>query len=189
MEHDYPLTGVRVIDLSTGIPGGYCSKLLADAGADVIKVEPPPGDALRHHSGGVLFEFLHTSKRGIALDLDADERSRHAASRCTQTADLVIESFEPGEIESLDLGFDALAQANPHATLLSISNFGRGGPWTNRPATEFTLLAQAGSTATRGLPGRPFINAGGRIGDWMGGVNAGGRGAGRATSCAIVRPR
>lgn len=171
-----------MVDLSTGIPGGYCSKLLADAGADVIKVEPPQGDALRHHSGGVLFEFLHTSKRSIVLDLGLRSEGRSGLTveddRATllalyATADLVIESFEPGVIESLGLGFDALANRNARATMLSISNFGRGGPWSNRPGTEFTLLAQAGSTATRGLPGRPFVNAGGRIGDWMGGVNAG----------------
>ena len=171
MEHDHPLTGVRVVDLSAGIPGGYCSKLLADAGADVIKVEPSTGDGLRHYCDGVLFEFLNTSKRSIVLDLDIED-DRATVLALYGTADLVIESFEPGMIESYDLGFDALARTNSSATMLSISNFGRGGPWTHRPATEFTLLAQAGSTATRGLPGRPFINAGGRIGDWMGGVNA-----------------
>lgn len=174
MDHDHPLTGVRVVDLSTGIPGGYCSKLLADAGADVIKVEPPQGDPLRHHSGGVLFEFLHTSKRSIVVDLaDGSDDDRATLLALYATADLVVESFEPGFIESLALGFDALQSRNTRATMLSISNFGRGGPWSNRPASEFTLLAQAGSTATRGLPGRSFINAGGRIGDWMGGVNAG----------------
>ena len=178
MDHDHPLTGLRVVDLSTGIPGGYCSKLLADAGADVIKVEPPEGDTLRDYSDGVLFEFLNTSKRSIVLDLGFGDDHGNDDDRATllalyATADLVIESFEPGVIESLDLGVDALESCNPRATMLSISNFGRGGPWTNRPASEFTLLAQAGSTATRGLPGRPFVNAGGRIGDWMGGVNAG----------------
>ncbi|MEO5837668.1 MAG: CoA transferase [Acidimicrobiales bacterium] len=172
MEHDHPLTGLRVVDLSTGIPGGYCSKLLADAGADVIKVEPPHGDPLRGYSDGVLFEFLHTSKRSIVLDLEDDD-DRDTLLVLYTTADLVIESFEPGVIESLGLGYDALQGRNVRATMLSISNFGRGGPWSNRPASEFTLLAQAGSTATRGLPGRPFVNAGGRIGDWMGGVNAG----------------
>ena len=171
MEHDHPLTGVRVVDLSTGIPGGYCAKLLADGGADVIKVESPQSDPLRHHSDGVLFEFLHTSSRGITLDLEVDD-DRATLLALYQSADLVIESFEPGAIEAHGLGFDALAHANPRATMVSISNFGRGGPWSNRPASEFTLLAQAGSTATRGLPGRPLINAGGRIGDWMGGVNA-----------------
>ena len=129
------------------------------------------GDPLRHYCDGVLFEFLHTSTRSIVLDLDVDD-DRATLLALYQTADLVIESFEPGAIEAHGLGFEALAHANPRATMVSISNFGRGGPWTNRPATEFTLLAQAGSTATRGLPGRPFINAGGRIGDWMGGVNA-----------------
>ena len=170
MEHDHPLTGLRVVDLSTGIPGGYCSKLLADGGADVVKVEPFAGDHLREHSDGVLFEFLHTSKRGIVLDVDRDE-DRDTLLALYATADLVIESFEPGIIEALDLGYDVLARVNPRGTMLSISNFGRGGPWSNRPASEFTLMAQAGSTATRGLPDRPLINAGGRIGDWMGGVS------------------
>jgi crotonobetainyl-CoA:carnitine CoA-transferase CaiB-like acyl-CoA transferase len=169
--HDHPLTGRRVVDLSTGIAGGYCTKLLADAGADVVKVEPPHGDELRSHRGGALFDFLHTSKRSIALDLGEDA-DRDTLLALYVSADLVVESFAPGVIERLDVAYDALAAANPAATLLSISNFGRGGPWSNRAASEFTLLAQAGSTATRGLPGRGFINAGGRIGEWMGGVSA-----------------
>jgi crotonobetainyl-CoA:carnitine CoA-transferase CaiB-like acyl-CoA transferase len=170
VEHDHPLARRRVVDLSTGIAGGYCTKLLADAGADVVKVEPPRGDPFRSHRDGALFDFLHTSKRSIALDLDSlDERGTLRALYAT--ADLVVESFEPGVIESIGLGYDVLTADNPSATMLSISNFGRGGPWSNRAGAEFTLLAQAGSTATRGLPGRPYINAGGRIGEWMGGVS------------------
>jgi crotonobetainyl-CoA:carnitine CoA-transferase CaiB-like acyl-CoA transferase len=86
--------------------------LLADAGADVIKVEPPEGDSLRDHSDGVLFEFLNTSKRSIVLDLGFGQDHGNDDDRATllalyATADLVIESFEPGVIESLDLGLDA----------------------------------------------------------------------------------
>ena len=156
MEHDYPLTGLRVVDLSTGIPGGYCSKLLADAGADVIKVEPPAGDTLRRpqrRRAVRILEHIQTRHRARSGRRSHDD-DRATLLALYATADLVIESFEPGEIESLDLGVDALESCqSPRATMLSISNFGRGGPWTNRPASEFTLLAQAGSTATRGFPG------------------------------------
>ena len=168
---EFPLSGVRVVDLSTGIAGGYCTKLLADAGAEVVKVEPPDGDPLRERSGGVLFEFLHTSKRGVVLDV-TDPTDQAQLFALYADADLVIESFEPGEVEAWGVGPEALLRYNAGATMLSISNFGRGGLWSTKPATEFTLLALSGSTATRGLPGRPYINAGGRIGEWMGGVSA-----------------
>ena len=165
----YPFHGVRVLDLSTGIAGGYCTKLLADAGADVIKIEPSRGDPLRGHGAGVrrglLFAFLHTSKRSAVLD-DDEIRSNYA------TADLVIESAGPGALAARSLGPDDLSVANPAATMVSISPFGHTGPWAARGATEFTLLAAGGSTATRGLPGRPFVNGGGRIGEWVGGVSA-----------------
>ena len=165
----YPFHGVRVLDLSTGIAGGYCTKLLADAGADVVKIEPSGGDPLRGHGAGarrgLLFAFLHTSKRSAVL-LDDEIRS------CYATADLVIESAGPGALAARSLGPDDLSVANAAATMVSISPFGHTGPWATRAATEFTLLAAGGSTATRRLPGRPFVNGGGRIGEWVGGVSA-----------------
>ena len=88
------------------------------------------------------------------------------------TAELVVERSEPGELEALGVGWEALFDRRPDATMVSVSNFGRGGPWSQRPANEFTLMAIAGSTATRGQPGRTPFNAGGRIGEWMGGVTA-----------------
>lgn len=164
-----PLDGVRVLALGTGIAAGYCTKLLADAGADVWKLEPPDGDPLRRHQvgarPGLLFAFLHTSTRSAVLD----DTAIHAAYA---HADLVIESAGPGVLDARGLGAAALAAANPAATMVSISPFGHTGPWAHRPATEFTLLAAGGSTSTRGLPGRPFVNGGGRIGEWIGGVNA-----------------
>ena len=155
---DHPLTGLRVLDLSSGIAGGYCTKLLADAGADVVKIEPPEGDPLRSLNDGRLFAFLHTSKRGVVV---GDEQFAALAS----TADVIVES--DGRLDHAQL-----SEANPGLTLVSITPFGRTGPWADRPATEFTLMAQAGSTATRALPGREPINAGGRIGEWLSGVTA-----------------
>ncbi|MCY3911287.1 MAG: CoA transferase [bacterium] len=173
------LDGVRVVDLGWGIAGGYATKLLADAGADVVKVELPEGDPLRSYSASFspiddhspLFGFLNTTKRGVVLDYRSAE-GRDRLLELYGTADLVIERSEPGELEALEVGWEALASLRPDATMVSVSNFGRGGPWSQRPANEFTLMAIAGSTATRGRPGRTPFNAGGRIGEWMGGVTA-----------------
>lgn len=151
-----PLDGVRVVDRASGIAGGYCTKLLADAGADVIKVEHSP-DPLRDHSGGLLFEFLNTSKRAVRFAPDL-------IAMLYEWADLVVESD--------GASYDELAALNPAATMVSISPFGRSGPWAGRPASEFTMMAEAGSTSTRGKPGEHYINAGGLIGEWMGGVSA-----------------
>jgi crotonobetainyl-CoA:carnitine CoA-transferase CaiB-like acyl-CoA transferase len=177
-----PLDGVRVVDLSSGIAGPYCTKLLADSGADVLKIEDPDGgDPLRRWSAsgrslaagedGVLFRFLNTSKRSAAVDrTTAAGRERILA--LAAEADLVIESFAPGTIESLGLGPADVWRRNERVSFVSISPFGRGGPWSQRPATEFTLQALCGSTACRGTPDRPPIAAGGRLGEWLGGAYA-----------------
>ncbi|MYH95758.1 MAG: CoA transferase [Acidimicrobiia bacterium] len=173
------LDGIQVVDLGWGIAGGYATKLLADAGADVVKVELPEGDPLRGYSAsfapvgdhGPLFRFLNTSKRGVVLDYRVSE-GRDRLMDLYDTADLVIERSEPDELETLGVGWEALAERRTNATMVSVSNFGRGGPWSQRPANEFTLMAIAGSTATRGRPGHTPFNAGGRIGEWMGGLTA-----------------
>ncbi len=173
------LDGVRVVDLGWGIAGGYATKLLADAGADVVKVELPDGDPLRGYSAsfspiddhGPLFGFLNTTKRSVALDYRTTEGCGQLLELYA-TAELVMERSEPGELEALGVGWEALAERRPDATMVSVSNFGRGGPWSQRPANEFTLMAIAGSTATRGQPGRTPFNAGGRIGEWISGLTA-----------------
>lgn len=173
------LDGIRVVDLGYGIAGGYATKLLADAGAEVVKVELPEGDPLRGYSAsfapvgdhGPLFGFLNTSKQSVVLDYRSPQ-GRDALLGLYGTADLVIERSEPGQLEALGVGWEALSGRRPDSTMVSVSNFGRGGPWNQRPANEFTLMAIAGSTATRGQPGRTPFNAGGRIGEWMGGVTA-----------------
>ena len=172
---------MRVLDLSTGIAGGYCAKLLSDAGGDVIKLEPPGGDPLRRRSasgsavdsaaGGPLFQYLHSGQRSAIADLTTDA-GRELALRAAAAADLVIETFAPGEIEALGLGPDALHIRNPATSLVSVSPFGRGGPWSNRAATEFTLQAWCGSLASRGIPGSPPVGVGGSAGEYVAGSAA-----------------
>jgi crotonobetainyl-CoA:carnitine CoA-transferase CaiB-like acyl-CoA transferase len=171
----------RVLDLSTGITGGYCAKLLGDAGADVVKLEPPGGDPLRAHSaiganvdaeaGGLLFQYLHAGHRSAVADLTTPE-GVELAQGLAAGADLVLETFEPGVVESLGLGPAALHHRNPATTLVSVSPFGRGGPWSNRPANEFTLQAWCGALSGRGIPGQAPVGAGGSIGCYMAGAAA-----------------
>ena len=165
------LRELRVVDFSTGIAGAYATRLFADAGADVVKVEAPGGDPLRRRSatgadlGGedsALFRFLHHSKRAIV-----GRPGEEATERLVAAADLVVESFAVGESERL-----ALADRFPGLVVLSITPFGRGGPLSGCPATEFTLQAEGGSIGTRGLRGGEPFQAGGRIGEWVGGTFA-----------------
>lgn len=184
-----PLDGVRVLDLSTGIAGAYATKLLADAGADVLKIERPGGDPLRRWSAshaaiapdedGALFRFLHTSKRAAIVDYGT-RAGRDRVLALAADADLVFDTASPATLDGL--GLDPVAACatqrppgcgNGRATSwISLTPFGRGGPWSERPATEFTLQAWSGSTASRGTMDRPPISAGGRLGEWLGGAYA-----------------
>jgi crotonobetainyl-CoA:carnitine CoA-transferase CaiB-like acyl-CoA transferase len=152
---EFALDGMRVLDLSSEIAGPYCTKLLADAGADVVKVEGEPGgDTMRAWRSGALFEFLNASKRSVT-----DEWSQLA-----EQADVLV----------LDGPVDvhALHRARPALVIVTLSAFGVNGPWTGRAATEFTLQAWSGSIGTRGLPERAPLAAGGRLGEWLTGSYA-----------------
>ena len=168
----HPLAGLRVVELATDIAGPYATKLLADAGADVVKVEHPAGrDPLRRWTSsgvevppgedGVLFRFLNTSKRSVAIDWTT-AAGRAELLDLAADADVVVESL--GGID-----WPAISARNPMTSLVSISWFGRTGPWKDLPATEFTVQAWAGSTAIRGTRERPPLAAGGRLGEWLGG--------------------
>lgn len=147
------LRGVKVLDRTVGIAGPYCTKVLADAWADVVKVEPPGGDPLRARGSGGLFEFLNASKRSVIADDDL-----------VAAADMLVVD---GPIAP-----EELWTSNPRLVVVSITPFGCDGPWTDRPATEFTLQAAAGSTGHRGLPEREPLSAGGRLGEWITGTYA-----------------
>ena len=163
------LRDIRVIDFATGIAGAYCTKLMADAGADVIKVEQEGGDPLRRYSAtssvpsgedGALFRFLNASKRSVVGDPDDDEVRELVVS-----ADLVVESFETPRIDA-----SAWRARDPGLVILSITPWGRTGPYAGRPWTEFTVQAECGSLSVRGLPQHPPLRAGGRITEWLGGT-------------------
>jgi crotonobetainyl-CoA:carnitine CoA-transferase CaiB-like acyl-CoA transferase len=164
------LADLRVIDFSSDYCGAYCTKLLADGGADVIKVEHRDGDALRRWSatgadlGGAdsaIFRFLHTSKRSIVGEPDDP-----AVLALVADADLVVED---GRV-SIDVA--SWRSRWPHLVVLSISPYGRTGPLAGRPATEFTIQAESGSLLYRGRPDQPPIQGGGRISDWTAGCFA-----------------
>lgn len=177
----WPFAGLRVVDLSTQVAGPYATKLLVDAGADVIKVESASGDPmrcwtassqdLRPGEDGPLFDFLNASKRSVVLDLESDE-GRATLLDLVATADLVVESFAPGTLDALGLSLAAMQARNPSLSLVSITPFGLTGPWRDRPNTEFTLQAAVGSIGYRGLPGRKPLAAGGRASEWAAGVFA-----------------
>jgi crotonobetainyl-CoA:carnitine CoA-transferase CaiB-like acyl-CoA transferase len=165
------LRDIRVIDLSTGIAGGYATKLFCDAGADVVKVEPPAGDPLRrftasgrHLAGrdGPLFQFLAAGKRSVV----GGPGDAHVEALVAD-AHLVVESFETDV-----LGAAHRVAEHPGLVVLSVTPFGRTGPYVGRPATEFTVQAECGSIATRGLASEPPIMAGGRTTEWVGGTFA-----------------
>src|SRR5438477_8171603 len=119
------LEGVRVVDRTTEIAGPYCTKLLADAGAEVVTVAPAEGDPLRRWRSGALYEFLHASKRAGSED-DAS------------AVDILVVN-QPVDV-------DDLWATNPELVVVTITPFGCDGPWVDRPWTEFTLQAWAGST-------------------------------------------
>lgn len=168
------LAGLRVLDFSTQIAGPYCSKLLLDAGADVIKVEPPGGDSLRTWSatdadlGGwdsALFTFLNAGKQSVV----GASTEPHVEALVGQ-ADVVIEAhgLESDNGERLDVA--SLRAGHPALVVVSITPYGLTGPWHERRATEFTLQAECGSIGIRGVPGREPYQAGGRISEWAAGA-------------------
>lgn len=176
-----PLTGYAVVDLSTGIAGAYCTKLLADGGADVIKVEPPEGDPLRFWSAsgaairpgvdGALFNFLAGSKHSVVADPEsADDMA--LVDRLLAMADAVVWSAGLGVAEQLRPA--EIRSRYPHLTVTSITPFGLEGPWRDHAATEFTLQAWSGGIVGlgRGAPDRAPVFVGGQVGEYLAGAYA-----------------
>ncbi|MEV5201576.1 CoA transferase [Streptomyces sp. NPDC053720] len=143
------LTGKRILDLSRLLPGPYATSMLADLGADVVKVESPhTGDPLRIAPD--LFDALNRNKRSITLDL-RDEDGRNTFLDLVRTADAVVESFRPGVLDGMGLGFAALHEANPRLVLCSLSGYGQSGPYAQKPGHELNFLGLSGFFT---VPGR-----------------------------------
>ncbi len=173
------LAALRVVDMSWGIPGGYCARLLADAGADVVKVEPASGDPLRGWAvgdaavdpveGGALFRFLHHGMRSVV-----GEPGDPHVQELLAGADVVIESAD------IELSPSTLCTTHPGLVVVSITPYGRTGPYATRPTTEFIVQADTGGLIRRGSPkGVPF-QAGGRTSEWLAGTFASVAGAAAA---------
>ena len=180
---DGPLDGYVVVDLSTGIAGGYCTKLLADGGARVVKIEAPEGDSLRAWSasgaevnpvdGGALFSFLACSKHSVVAD-PADAGDVELVERLLQSADAVVWSAG-SRLAGLDsLAPQQILERHPHLVVTAITPFGLDGPWRDRAATEFTLQAWSGGALGigRGEQSRAPAHVGGQAGDWLAGAYA-----------------
>lgn len=149
-----PLAGVRIIDLTANMTGPYATMILADQGADVIKVEPPGGEVIRRVGTGrdgttAYFANLNRTKRSIVLDLRREEAVKIVWQLAT-SADVVIQNFRPGVVEGLGLGPDELCAAVPTLVYVSISGFGREGPLTGAPAYDHVVQALSGMAARQG---------------------------------------
>lgn len=158
-----PLKGLRVLDFSTLVPGPLCSLMLAEAGAEVIKVERPgSGDEMRSYTpkldeDSVNFALLNRGKRSIALDLKS-AAGRDKALELAGTCDILIEQFRPGVMSRLGLGYEQLSAIHPRLIYCSITGYGQSGPLSNTAAHDLNYMAQAGLLSlTAGADGAPVL--------------------------------
>src|SRR5260221_7109989 len=151
------MTGLRVIDLTRVLGGPYCTQILAEHGADVIKVEPPAGDEVRdggppfHDDDAAYFVGINRNKRSIGLDL-ASEGGRAVLMKMLETADVVIENFKPGTLDKWGIGNDVLRGKFPRLVHCRISGFGGDGPRGGNPGYDAIIQAMTGMIAATGLP-------------------------------------
>ena len=143
-----PLAGIRVVDFSMFVPGPFCSAILADLGAAVIKVEAPRGDPGRSYVP-VQFRMENRNKRSIALDLKKKESSA-VVERLAAHSDIAIEGFRPGVAKRLGIDHESLERHNPRIICCSISGYGQTGPWRERPGHDVNYVAAAGALAFPG---------------------------------------
>ena len=167
-----PLAGVRVLELGALIAGPFCAKVLAEFGADVVKVEPPKiGDPLRQwrhvENGTSLWWHVQSrNKRSAAVDLrtaDGQAIARALAAR----ADIVVENFRPGTLEGWNLAYETLAAVNPGLVMVRISGYGQTGPYRERPGFGVIGEAVGGMRYVTGTPDRPPSRVGVSIGDTL----------------------
>lgn len=169
-----PLAGVVVLDLGQIYNGPYCGFLLAMAGADVIKIEPPGGEHLRRRGavgGGALpFAMLNSNKRCVTLNLKTEEGSE-LLQQMVRRADVLLENFAPGTMDRLGVGFVALRKLNPRLVYAQGSGYGLSGPNRDKPAMDLTVQAMTGVMSITGFPDRPPVKAGPAVCDFLGGVH------------------
>ena len=164
-----PLTGIRVLELSLAVMGPTCGLILADMGAEVIRVErAPDGDETRRLKGfGTgFFPFLNRNKKSIAIDLKSD-KGREVLKKLIRSADILLENFAPGTIERLGFGYDQIAALNPRLIYCALKGF-MPGPYEKRPALDEVVQMMSGLAYMTGPLGQP-LRAGASVIDILGG--------------------
>lgn len=162
-EHNTALGDIRILDLA-GPMGCYCTKLLADLGADVVLIEPPEGHAARNigpffhdeanPEKSLYFFHFNANKRGVTLNLETAE-GRDILKKMVATADMLVETYKPGHMESLGLGYEVLKEINPRLILVSITGFGQTGPYKDFKSCDIVGLAMSGVLDSVGFPEDP----------------------------------
>jgi alpha-methylacyl-CoA racemase len=176
---DLPLTGVRVLDLTRLLPGGFCTLMLADFGAEVLKVEdtgmgdyirwaPPYYEGADESAKSALYLSLNRGKRSVRLNLK-DERGREALIRLVREYDVLVESFRPGVLDRLGVGWERLSEQNPGLVYCAISGYGQDGPLRDRSGHDMNYLGLVGLLGLTGEKGGPPVQSAGQIADLGGG--------------------
>ncbi len=156
------LEGIRVLDLSQFLPGPHFTMMMADHGADVIRIEPPSGEptrniGVRQANASVWFRNTHRGKKSVVLDL---KRVQGVAAfmALAASADVIVEAFRPGVVDRLGIGYDKVSQVNPRIVYVSIAAFGQTGPMVQRPAHDVSIQAETGLVdLNRGNDGKPVL--------------------------------
>ena len=177
MNPPLPLSGIRVVDLTRVLSGPFCSMLLGDLGADVIKVETPgEGDSVRHQGAGRdglswYFANYNRNKRAITLNLRSEE-GREILARLIARSDVLIDNYRPGVLEAMGFCDARLVELNPHLVRGSINGFGATGPYRDRPSFDFIAQAMSGFMSVNGAADQPPMRSGPPVSDLIAGLYA-----------------
>ena len=171
-----PLAGITVLDFGQIFQGPYATMLMAKAGANVIKIEPPRGEPLRRRvlaQGGdttLPMAMLNANKRGVTLNLKS-ERGKELLRQMVQRADVLLENFSPGTMDGLGVGYESLKILNPRLIYATGTGYGISGPDKDNLAMDFTIQANSGIMSVTGDPAGPPMKAGPTLVDFMGGIH------------------
>ena len=163
------LTGLRILELTQVMAGPFCGQVLADMGADVVKVEPPDGDSTRHALGASAFLAVNRNKRSLVLDLKSAEHQA-VLHRLVADADVLLENYRPGVAARLGADWETLSAINPQLIYASVSGFGQTGPYAQRPGYDLIAQGLAGVMSVTGEPDGDPVKCGIPIGDLSAGL-------------------
>lgn len=176
MSNHKALENIKVLDLTRVVAGPYCTMILADLGADIIKLEvPKKGDDTRSYApyrngSSMYFANINRGKKSITLNLKSDE-GKSIFKELIKKVDVVVENFRPGVMDKLGLGYDVLKEINDQLVYGSVSGFGISGPYSQRPGYDILSQGMGGLMSLTGLPEMPPMRAGNAMGDVLGGLN------------------